>query len=70
MKKPDDRKFRLMEFRNTGQTETELYAKIQSLFDKAKEQWPGVFPEGSSFELTPSHLSICVSSLQDVKLFN
>jgi type I restriction enzyme M protein len=68
--KYDDKKFRLMEFRNTGQTETELYAKIQSLFDKAKEQWKGVFPEGSSFELSPSHLSICVSSLQDVKLFN
>jgi type I restriction enzyme M protein len=68
--KYDDKKFRLLEFRNTGQTETELYAKIQSLFDKAKEQWKGVFPEGSSFELTPSHLSICVSSLQDVKLFN
>ncbi|MFA4956757.1 MAG: N-6 DNA methylase [Candidatus Methanoperedens sp.] len=68
--KYDHKNFRVMEFRNTGQTETELYAKIQSLFDKAKEQWPGVFPEGSSFELTPSHLSICVSSLQDVKLFN
>ena len=68
--KYDDRKFRLMEFRNTGQTETELYAKIQSLFDRAKDQWPGVFPRGSSFELSPSHLSICVSSLQDIKLFN
>lgn len=68
--KYDDKKFRLLEFRNTGQTETELYAKIQALFDRAKEQWKGVFPEGSSFELTPSHLSICVSSLQDVKLFN
>ncbi|MHB2150143.1 N-6 DNA methylase [Calditrichota bacterium LG25] len=66
----DDSKFRVMEFRNTGQTDTELYNKIQSLFDKAKKQWPGIFPEGSSFDLTPSHLSICVSSLQDVKLFN
>ena len=68
--KIDDKKFRTMEFRNTGQTETELYKKIQSLFDKAKEKWPGVFPEGSMFDLSPSHLSICVSSLQDVKLFN
>jgi type I restriction enzyme M protein len=66
----DDKKYRVMEFRNTGQTDTELYNKIQSLFDKAKEQWLGVFPEGSIFDLTPSHLSVCVSSLQDIKLFN
>ena len=59
-----------MEFRNTGQTDTELKNKIEALFNKAKNQWPGVFPEGSSFELSDSHLSICVSSLQDVKLFN
>ena len=32
--------------------------------------WPGVFPEGSTFELSDSHLAVCVSSLQDVKLFN
>jgi len=66
----DDSNFRVMEFRNTGQTDTELYNKIQSLFDRAKKKWPGIFPEGSTFDLTPSHLSICVSSLQDVKLFN
>jgi len=70
LQKLNDSKFRVMEFRNTGQTDTELYNKIQELFDKAKKQWPGIFPEGSSFDLTPSHLSICVSSLQDVKLFN
>lgn len=68
--KINDKKFRTLEFRNTGQTETELYQKILSLFDKAKEKWPGVFPESSIFDLSPSHLSICVSSLQDVKLFN
>ncbi len=67
---PDD-DFRLMEFRNTGQTDTELKTKIQRLFDDAKDQWKGVFPEYSTtFELSESHLSVCVSSLQDVKLFN
>jgi len=65
-----DEGFRVMEFRNTGQTDTELKNKIEALFNQAKTQWPGVFPEGSSFELSDSHLSICVSSLQDVKLFN
>ena len=62
--------FRVMEFRNTGQTDTELKNKIQDLFASAIEEWPGVFPEGSSFELSDSHLAVCVSSLQDVKLFN
>ena len=68
--KIDDKDFRSMEFRNTGQTDAELKAKIQALFDRAKGEWPGVFPEGATFELSDSHLSVCVSSLQDVKLFN
>ena len=66
---PDDG-FRSMEFRNTGQTDSELKVKIQRLFDDAKNQWKGVFPEYATFELSESHLSVCVSSLQDVKLFN
>ncbi len=61
---------RPMEFRNTGQTDSELKIKIQHLFDDAKNQWSGVFSEGSTFKLSDSHLSVCVSSLQDVKLFN
>ena len=66
-----DAGFRAMEFRNTGQTDSELKTKIQRLFDDAKDQWQGVFPEYSTtFELSDTHLSVCVSSLQDVKLFN
>ncbi len=65
-----DEDFRPMEFRNTGQTDSELKSKIQHLFNNAKSQWKGVFPEYSTFELSESHLSVCVSSLQDVKLFN
>lgn len=59
-----------MNFRNTGQSEAQLKDKIQNLFHNAKGEWPGVFPEDATFELSDSHLSICVSSLQDVKLFN
>lgn len=65
-----DEGFRVMEFRNSGQTDTELKNKIQDLFNKAKNQWTGVFSEDAVFELSDSHLAICVSSLQDVKLFN
>lgn len=61
---------RLLEFRNTGQTEAELYRKIQDLFDRAKRKWQGVFPESSKIALSRSHLAICVSSLQNYKFFN
>ncbi|HCY41182.1 MAG TPA: SAM-dependent methyltransferase [Prolixibacteraceae bacterium] len=61
---------RYLEFRNYGDTETELKDKIQNLFNKAKMKWEGVFSTDSKIELTASHLSVCVSSLQDVKLFN
>lgn len=63
-------KKRVLEFRNYGYTEKELKDKIQALFDKAKEQWEGVFSEGEKIDLNGSHLSVCVASLQDVKLFN
>jgi len=63
-------KSRYLEFRNYGDTDSELKAKVQSLFDKAQAKWEGVFPDGDKLQLTASHLSICVSSLQDVKLFN
>jgi len=61
---------RYLEFRNYGDTETELKDKIQNLFNKARKKWEGVFSTDSKIELTASHLSVCVSSLQDVKLFN
>ena len=63
-------KKRHLEFRNYGETESDLRTKIQKLFDKAKKKWEGVFSDDSKIMLTPSHLSVCVSSLQDVKLFN
>lgn len=65
-RKPD----RHLEFRNYGDTETELKDKLQTLFDQAKGKWAGVFSDDAKLMLTPSHLSVCVSSLQDVKLFN
>lgn len=66
---PDD-EFRLLAFRTIGHTDSELRVKIQKLFDEAKSQWPGIFPELSAFKLSDSHLAVCVSYLQDIKLFN
>ena len=59
-----------LEFRNYGETDSELKEKINILFSKAKKEWGGIFKEDEGIDLTASHLSICVSSLQDVKLFN
>lgn len=59
-----------LQFRNNGDTDFELKEKIQSLFDDAKKKWEGVFSEESKILLSPSHLAVCVSTLQDIKLFN
>ena len=61
---------RFLEFRNYGETDARLKNTIQELFDKAQKKWKGIFPLQSKIELMPSHLAICVSSLQNVKLFN
>ena len=70
VKKVNDKKFRQLEFRNRGETDLELKKKIQELFDGAKKQWKGVFSDDAKINLSPSHLSVCVSSIQDIKLFN
>lgn len=63
-------KARHLVFKNYGETESELKSKIQALFDKAKDKWQGVFSDDAKIQLTPSHLAVCVSSLEKVKLFN
>lgn len=61
---------RYLEFTTAGRTEFKLKEAIQKLFDKAKKKWKGVFEENSKIALSPSHLSICVASLQSINLFN
>ncbi len=70
VKEVNDKKLRQLEFRNKGETDLELKKKIQKLFDGAKTKWKGVFTEDAKINLSPSHLSVCVSSIQDIKLFN
>ena len=59
-----------LKFRNSGDTDFELKQKIQGLFDDAKRKWEGIFADESKILLSPSHLAVCVSTLQDIKLFN
>ncbi len=64
------RALRLMEFRQAGLSDGQLYKKINELFAEAKGVWSGIFADSSRLELTPSHLNRCVDYLQSVKLFN
>ena len=57
-------------FRNSGQSDIQLKNKIEDLFRKACSKWTGVFAKDAKIALTSPHLSICVSSLEGVKLFN
>jgi len=59
-----------LQFRNSGDTNSELKAKIDEIFKSAKRKWSGIFSDSDSILLTPSHLAVCVSTLQDIKLFN
>lgn len=59
-----------LEFKNAGEQDSKLKIKIENLFDKAKSKWEGVFNKDDKIKLTPSHLSVCISSLERVKLFN
>ena len=67
----DDKKlkFRRLEFRTHG-TDIEFQSRISKLFDEAKTEWSGIFGDDDVFELRTEDLKICVSYLQDVKLFN
>ncbi len=55
-----------LKFRNSGETDFELKEKIQGIFDDAKKKWEGIFTDESKILLSPSHLTVCVATLQDI----
>ena len=67
----DDSNFRVMKFR-AKDTESldDIYNNISELFNKAKEKWPGVFPQDSILNMQKATVKSCVKELQNVKLFN
>ena len=58
-----------LRFRNTN-TEGDLRRRMDELFDEAKAKWEGVFAAGERIRLSGSHLQVCVSYLEEYKLFN
>jgi len=44
------------------------YDRINSLFKKACEEWPGIFKENEDIELAKRHLQVCVGPIEGVRL--
>lgn len=61
---------RHLDFRVGGRTAKEFFDAVTTLFEKAMDEWPGVFSPGERIGLEPDHLKVCGSALERVKLFN
>lgn len=46
------------------------YDTINQLFKSAAQEWPGIFNQYEKIDLAPNHLSICISELEMIKLFD
>ena len=57
-----------VEFGKSSSDPQITYDRINSLFQKACEEWPGVFKPGEQIELLPDHLHICVGPIEGVRL--
>jgi type I restriction enzyme M protein len=44
------------------------YERINNLFRKACEEWPGIFKDGENIELTKRHLQVCIGPIEGVRL--
>ena len=44
------------------------FDRINALFHKAAEEWPGIFRDGEDIELTKRHLQVCVGPIEGVRL--
>ncbi|QKF91589.1 N-6 DNA methylase [Campylobacter sp. CCUG 57310] len=56
-----------LEFRQQS-TPKDTYKRISELFDKAKNEWRGIFKNDEKIELRPEHLHVCVGSLERKRL--
>lgn len=63
----ENRKDKVVEFRKAIDPEI-TYDRINGLFHKACEEWPGIFREGEDIELAKRHLQVCVGPVEGVRL--
>jgi hypothetical protein len=57
----------VVEFRKAIDPEI-TYDRINDLFHKACEEWPGIFKENEDIELAKRHLQVCVGPIEGVRL--
>lgn len=65
--KAEDRKDKEVLFNKSPDPEI-TYSNINKLFQKACEQWPGVFKNNDKIELKPTQLNICIGEMVGVRL--
>jgi len=58
---------KVVEFRKAIDPEI-TYDRINNLFHKACEEWPGIFKEGEDIDLAKRHLQVCVGPIEGVRL--
>ena len=63
----ENRPNKVVEFRKALDPEI-TYDRINNLFHKACEEWPGIFKEGEDIELAKRHLQVCVGPVEGVRL--
>ena len=63
----ENRREKVVEFRKALDPDI-TYDRINALFQKAAEEWPGIFREGEDIELTKRHLQVCVGPIEGVRL--
>jgi len=63
----ENRKDKVVEFRKALDPDI-TYDRINALFKKAAEEWPGIFRDREDIELTKRHLQVCVGPIEGVRL--
>ncbi len=63
----ENRKDKVVEFRKALDPEI-TYDRINRLFHKACDEWPGIFKPGEDIELAKRHLQVCVGPIEGVRL--
>lgn len=66
----DKSRNRKIQFRIYGESPKELHEKITGLLRAAANKWRGIFSKDEEIKLSASHLWVCVSFLQGIRLFN
>ncbi len=63
----ENRKDKVVEFRKAIDPEI-TYDRINNLFHKACDEWPGIFKQGEDIDLAKRHLQVCIGPIERVRL--